>query len=169
MDLYLKTLSENEKAQLIERYRHMKELQNQGICPGCYNLKTQEIFPWEGVLIYEDDKIMCQFETFPRALGQTTVVCKEHYEDVSEMPLELGTHILKVSQAVIKLHKEILGAEKVYITTLCDGKRNHLHFSLFPRLKGESIGFGNFVKEDKILMDYEETVALYKKRLKELL
>jgi hypothetical protein len=31
------------------------------------------------------------------------------------MPPELGTHILKISDAIIKLHKEIIGAEKIYM------------------------------------------------------
>lgn len=167
--MYIKPLSESEKMQLKERNMKMRNLQNQGICFGCRNFETQEIFPAEGLLIYEDDKVRCQFERFPRVLGQTTIVAKDHYEDISEMPLELGTHILKISKAIIQLHKEIIGAEKVYMCTLCDGKRNHLHFSLFPRLKGDSIGFGNFVKEDCILMDYEEDVKKYQERMKELL
>lgn len=166
--MYIKALSENEKAELKQRASRIKELQEQGVCFGCYNFETDEIFPSEGLIIYEDDKVRCQFERFPRATGQTTIVSKSHYEDISEMPLDLGTHILKVSNAIIKLHKEIIGAEKVYMCTLCDGKRNHLHFSLFPRLKGESSGFKNFVKEDSLLMDYHEEVAIYKEKMKEL-
>jgi hypothetical protein len=57
-------------------------------------------------------------------------------------------------------------AEKVYMCTVCDGKRNHLHFALFPRLKGETIGFRNFVREEGIIMDYHETIELYKHKLK---
>lgn len=167
--MYIKVLSESEKAQLKQRARRIKELQEQGICFGCYNFETDEIFPSEGLIIYEDDKVRCQFERFPRAVGQTTIVSKAHYEDISEMPLDLGTHILKVSNAIIKLHKEIIGAEKVYMSTLCDGKRNHLHFSLFPRLKGESIGFKNFVKDDGFLMDYHKEVEIYRVRIQELL
>ena len=165
--LYVKPLSEDEKAVLKQRTARIKELQEKGICFGCYNFETGELFPGEGLIFYEDDKVRCQFEKYPRATGQTVIVSKEHYEDISEMPLELGTHILKISNAIIKLHKEIIGAEKVYMCTLCDGKRNHLHFSLFPRLKGETIGFKNFVKEDGILMDYHETVEIYKQKMKE--
>jgi len=112
--------------------------------------------------------VRCQFEKFPRATGQTIIVSKEHYEDISEMPLDLGVHILKISNAIIKLHKEILGAEKVYMCTICDGKRNHLHFQLFPRLKGEKIGYQNFVREEGILIDYQETADLYRKALKNI-
>ena len=52
---------------------------------------------------------------------------------------------------------------------ICDGKRNHLHFQLLPRLKGESIGYQNFVREEGIIMYYLETVELYKKKMKEIL
>ncbi|MCB2298173.1 HIT family protein [Clostridium tagluense] len=128
-----------------------------------------DIFPDEGLIFYEDDKVRCQFEKYPRATGQTIIVAKEHYEDISEMPLELGTYILKISDAIIKLHKEIIGAEKVYICTICDGKRNHLYFQLLPRLKGEPKGYGNFVREEGIIMDYHETVELYKQKLKEII
>lgn len=167
--MYIKQLSENEKGALNQRIERIKELQEKGICPSCYNFKTEDVFPGEGLIFYEDDKVRCLFERYPRATGQTIIVSKEHYEDISEMPLELGVHILKITSAIIKLHKEIIAAEKVYVCTVCDGKRNHLHFSLFPRLKGESTGFRNFVKEDRIIMDYHETVELYKRKLKEIL
>jgi len=167
--LYIKQLSENEERALNQRFEKIKELQEKDICFGCYNFNTGDIFPDECLIFYEDDKVRCQFEKYPRATGQTIIVSKEHYEDISEMPLELGTYILKISDAIIKLHKEIIGAEKVYMCTICDGKRNHLHFQLFPRLKGDPRGYGNFVREEGIIMDYHETVELYKHKMKEFI
>ncbi len=113
--LYVKQLSENEKIALNERYEKIKELQEKGTCFSCYNFITGDIFPDDGLIFYEDEKVRCQFEKYPRATGHTIIVAKEHYEDISEMPLELGVHILKISDAIIKLHKEIIGAEKVYM------------------------------------------------------
>jgi histidine triad (HIT) family protein len=167
--LYVKQLSEEEEKALKQRSEKIKVLQEKGICFGCYNFSTGDIFPDNGLIIYEDEKVRCQFEKYPRATGQTIIVSKEHYEDISEMPLELGTYILKISNAIIKLHKEILGAEKVYMCTICDGKRNHLHFQLFPRLKGEPRGYGNFVRKEGILLDYHETAEIYKQKLKKLM
>jgi len=123
------------------------------------------IFPEDGLIIYEAELIRCQFEKYPRANGQTIIVSKDHYEDISEMPIELGTYILKVSNIIIQLHKEILGAEKVYMCTICDGKRNHLHFQLLPRLKGEKTGYQNFVREEGLLMDYNDYAGIYSQRL----
>lgn len=164
--MYVKSLSESEKAGLNNRVQKIKELQEQGICFSCQNFITGDIFPDEGLIFYEDEQVRCQFEKYPKATGHTVIVAKNHYEDISEMPLDLGIHILKVSDIIIKLHKEILGAEKVYMCTICDGKRNHLHFQLFPRLKGETIGFGNFAREEGILIEYHKTVELYKEKMK---
>lgn len=41
--------------------------------------------------------------------------------------------------------KGALGAEKVYLNTMCDGEINHLHFQLFPRYAGDAIGSSRFV------------------------
>lgn len=167
--MYVKSLDAKEKQNLRSRGLKIRELQEKGICFGCYNFEHGDIFPDDGLIFYEDDLVRCQFEKYPRATGQTIIVSREHFEDISEMPLDLGTHILKVSQAIIKLHKEILKAEKVYMCTICDGKRNHLHFQLLPRLKGEQIGYGHFVKEEGILMDYQDTIQEYRKRITDLI
>ena len=165
--MYVKKLDNCEIKKLEERNRKIRDFQNKGICFSCENFITGDIFPDEGLIIYEDEMIRCQFEKYPRANGQTIIVSKDHYEDISEMPLELGTYILRVSNLIIQLHKEILGAEKVYMCTICDGKRNHLHFQLLPRLKGETTGYQNFVREEGILMDYKENAKIYSERLKE--
>ncbi len=167
--MYVKELSENDKKVLKQRGLKIRELQEKGICFGCHNFEHADIFPDDGLIFYEDEKVRCQFEKYPRATGQTIIVSKVHYEDISEMPLDLGVHILKISDAIIKLHKEILGAEKVYMCTICDGKRNHLHFQLFPRLKGEPIGYVNFVRDEGILVDYHETIELYRQKIKRIL
>lgn len=167
--MHVKELSNIDKIVLNQRVEKIKKLQEEGTCFSCENFVTGDIFPDDGLIFYEDELVRCQFEKYPRATGHTVIVAKAHYEDISEMPLELGIHILKISDIIIKLHKEIIAAEKVYMCTICDGKRNHLHFQLFPRLKGETIGFGNFAREEGVLMDYHETVGVYRSRMKELI
>lgn len=115
--MYVKELDENSKLLLKQRREKIKEFQEKGLCFSCQDFITGDIFPDDGLIIYEDELVRCQFEKFPRALGQTIIVSKEHYEDISEMPLDLGIHILKISDIIIKLHKKILGAEKFNILT----------------------------------------------------
>jgi len=138
--LYVKTLSENEKIELKQRFNRIKELQEQGICFGCYNFKTGEIFPDEGLIFYEDDKVRCQFEKYPRATGQTVIVSKEHYEDVSEMPLELGTHILKISKTCEHYKLEIYEALGL------------VEFSIEPHLDKDNITDELLVLSEKYLL-----------------
>lgn len=166
--MFVKSLDKEDELLLIQRRKVIRAYQEKGICFSCQNFISGDIFPDDGLVIYEDELVRCQFEKFPRATGQTIIVSKHHYEDISEMPIDLGTHILKISNAIIKLHKEILGAEKVYMCTICDGKRNHLHFQLLPRLKGETIGYQNFVREEGVLMDYQKTTDLYREALKNI-
>ena len=64
--------------ELKQRFNRIKELQEKGVCFGCYNFKTRDIFPYEGLIFYEVDKVRCQFEKYPRATGQTVIVSKEH-------------------------------------------------------------------------------------------
>lgn len=167
--MYVKQLSDGEAQSLNQRRKTIKEMQEKDICFSCHNFISGDIFPDEGLIFYEDEKVRCQFEKYPRATGQAIIVSKEHYEDISEMPLELGIHILKISDVIIKLQKEIIGAEKVYMCTICDGKRNHLHFQLLPRLKGETIGYRHFVREEGIIMDYLETANLFRDKLKTII
>lgn len=77
--LYIKSLPEKDKTALKQRADKIKELQEQGICFGCYNFITGEIFPDEGLIFYEDDKVRCQFEKYPRITGQAIIVSKEHF------------------------------------------------------------------------------------------
>ena len=165
--MYKKMLSDDERSELQSRVNKIRKLQEEDICFGCHNFENSDIFPDDGLILYEDDLIRCQFERYPRVNGQTIIVSKDHYEDISEMPLELGTYILKMTNTLIQLHKEILGAKKVYLCTICDGKRNHLHFQLFPRLDGDRGGYGHFVEEEGILMDYHEIADEFRKRLEE--
>lgn len=166
--MYIKPLTDYEKVLLKQRGAQINELQEQDICFGCYNFEHGDIFPDEGLIFYEDSLVRCQFEKYPRATGQTIIVSKAHYEDISEMPLDLGTYILKVSNEIIKLLKETIGAKKVYMCTICDGKRNHLHFQLLPRLEGDPIGYENFVREEGLLMDYHETAKFFRNRLEKV-
>ena len=165
--MYVEKLINEDREELQARVHEIRVLQEDGICFGCYNFEHGDIFPDDGLIIYEDDLIRCQFEKFPRVTDQTIIVSKDHYEDISEMPLDLGNYIMLMAKKIIELHKELIGAEKVYMCTICDGKRNHLHFQLFPRLKGEMGGYGHFVKEEGVLRDYREIASIFRARLSE--
>ncbi len=73
--------------------------------------------------------------------------------------------VFAVCVRVVKAIKRSLGAEKVYLVTMCDGVLNHLHLQLLPRYAGEKIGSTRFVAPLAPLVDGEETAALLRSAL----
>jgi len=111
----------------------------------------------------------CFLETYPRNLGHTIILVKPHYEDISELPTSMATEIHNIMHTAVSALKRVLMAEKVYMCTMCDGKRNHLHFQLIPRYRGDTIrGSKLFVKERLILKDCDDVVVQLKTSIEAL-
>lgn len=125
--------------------RRVSTLRDQGHCPTCYDLETGELFGNGDRLIFEDAHFKVVLERYPRMPGHIIIIYKPHREDVSELDEDEAALVMMMCLRVIKAIKTSLGAEKVYLNTMCDGPRNHLHLQLFPRYKGEAIGSRRFV------------------------
>lgn len=146
------------------------DLISKGRCPTCENFKAGDVYPRSGErTFYEDDKLICLLEQYPRGVGHTIVLSKEHYTDISEMPFELGCRIVRVSGAVITALKEITGAIKVYQVTMCSGDINHLHFQLIPRAAGDKMGGQVFSMPRSVLVDDADAIAALRNRVTALL
>ncbi len=85
---------------------------------------------------------------------------KPHREDVSELSEDEAGRVFEECVRVVKAIKEGLGAEKVYLVTMCDGELNHLHLQLLPRYAWERIGSTRLVAHREPLVDGEETARL---------
>src|SRR3712207_5022369 len=163
-------MTEQDKARRDAIGQRCDKLISQGVCPTCRNFKTGNVFPGQDTLIYfQDDNLVCLLEMFPRASGHTIILSKEHYADIADMPVELGCHIMRVTNALVNALKHVLGAEKVYLVTMCSGELNHLHFQLLPRLQGEQIGGRVFAAERGVLTDYEDTRRALAEEVQKLL
>lgn len=145
-------MTEEEKLKKKEIGAKVKEIKNKDLCPSCYNQEFGGLYPdFTERKIYENEKVVCFLEEYPRTPGHTIILAKEHYEDISEMPVEVGTAVMEAATHVVNKIKEVLGAEKVYMCTMCDDGRNHLHFQLIPRYEGNVIGSKLFVNERGIV------------------
>lgn len=60
------------------------------------------------------------------------MVYKPYREDVSGLAAEEAGRVFQPCVRVVDAIKRGLGAEKVYLNTMSDGPRNHLHLQLFP-------------------------------------
>lgn len=144
--------------------RRVQELREQGICDTCHSLTTGEPYS-NAFILYEDDRFLVTLESYPRARGHTIVVYKPHRADLSELNDDEAGTVFRLCVRVANALKQGLGAEKVYLNTMCDGPINHLHLQLFPRYPGERIGSSRFVAERGPLVDGEEIVRLVRMAL----
>jgi diadenosine tetraphosphate (Ap4A) HIT family hydrolase len=114
-------------------------------------------------IFHEDDLTCCMLELWPRNPGHTIILVKPHFEDLSEMPISVGAQVVPILQVATAALKQVLRTEKVYLCSMCDGRRNHLHFQLIPRMPGDTItGSKLFVKERQRLEDCADTVLQLK-------
>jgi diadenosine tetraphosphate (Ap4A) HIT family hydrolase len=134
--------------------RAVADLRRQGICATCHDLATGEPYG-NHFILYEDDLFKVTLEPYPRARGHTIVVYKPHRADLTELSEEEAGRVFQMCLRVANAIKRGLGAEKVYLNTMCDGPLNHLHLQLFPRYAGDPIGSRRFVAERRPLTDGE--------------
>jgi len=127
-----------------------------GICYQCHDLATGEFFAGQAV-IADEERIRIVLDSNPKTRGHTIVVWKPHRRDFSELKpketAELFTRCTEVANAI----KRGLGAEKIYLVTMCDGEPNHLHIQLIPRYAGEGIGSKRFVAPRTPIEDADAT------------
>ncbi len=141
-----------QRAQLTQR---VESLRQQGICDTCYDLDTGGALYGAADILYEDDLFKVKLEQYPRAYGHTIVLYKPHRADLSELSEEEASLVFPLCLRVVRAIKQALGAEKVYLVTMCDGTLTHLHLQLLPRYDGETIGSTRFVAERRPLTEGE--------------
>jgi histidine triad (HIT) family protein len=158
--MLIRPLTQQEQIQYQNLLAKIKTLQQEGICPTCRNLEIGDVYPpIDNQIFYENELVSCFLESFPRNPGHSIILVKPHFEDISELPLGMTAKVYSVIHAAIDALKKVISAEKVYLCTMCDGKRNHLHFQLIPRMAGDKVtGSKLFVKERGILINYKEVV-----------
>lgn len=142
---------QQERALLNQR---IEALRQQQVCSSCYDLATGALFRHQSV-IYEDHAFKVVLELYPRMLGHTIVLYKPHYEDITELSDAESGRLFQFCTHVAKAIKGGLGAEKVYVNTMCDGELNHVHIQLFPRYPGDPTGSTRFVAPRGPILDGE--------------
>jgi histidine triad (HIT) family protein len=136
--------------------KRIEELRQHGICYACHDLRTGELFSHQDV-VFEDTQFRVALDLNPRMRGHTIVLYKPHREDLSELSQEEAGRVFAFCALVTRAIKEGLGAEKVYLNTMCDGGINHFHVQLFPRYPGDPIGSERFVAPRGPVVDGPET------------
>jgi diadenosine tetraphosphate (Ap4A) HIT family hydrolase len=147
--------------------RTIEDLRARGICYACYDLQTGELFRDQHV-VFEDSHFRVALDLNPRMRGHTIVLYKPHREDISELTGEEAGCVFAFCVLVTRAIKEGLGAEKVYVNTMCDGGINHFHLQLFPRYPGDPVGSKRFVAPRGPVIDGVETAHRIREALLKL-
>lgn len=151
------TTSERPAAYLAlgERIQRLKDA---GICYQCHDLATGEVFPDQSI-VADEERIRIVLDTYPKGHGHTIIVWKPHRADFTELDphetAELFTRCNDVANAI----ERGLGAEKIYMATMCDGEPNHLHIQLIPRYPGKPVGSRRLSGPRFPIRDADATIA----------
>ncbi|AEK19228.1 HIT family protein [Methanococcus maripaludis] len=107
-------------------------------------------------IIYEDDKFLAFMDAFPRAVGHTLIIPKEHFETFDELPKELACEMMEVIHKIVKkLEKlEMDGYNLLNNNKQVSGQEvPHVHFHIIPRYENE--GYPVYVLKDPINVDLD--------------
>lgn len=116
------------------------------ICPLCLavqGVENDKTLVRASDVVYKDDKVMAFITSFfiGNNKGHVVIIPNEHFENIYDLPSDLGAHIFEVAQKMAKALKTAYGCTG--ITTLqCnepDGGQHafHYHFHVFPRYKDD--------------------------------
>ncbi len=123
-------------------------------------------------IVYRDDFVTAFISAYSTGKnpGHTTIVPNQHFENLYNLPEELGAAVFRASQKLARAIKEVFGCGGVVIRQnnepTGDQHTFHYHLHIYPRY--ETDGFNNQHPDDKVLVN-EETRAGQARLLKESL
>lgn len=87
--------------------------------------------------VYEDEDFRVILDIAPAAKGHALILPKEHYDNLFELPEELGAKVLKVAAKVCDAQKKALSCDGVNLLqnngTAAGQSVFHFHMHLIPR------------------------------------
>lgn len=128
---------------LINRYHHAPKNYKCPICLGIKGIENEDTMLKQADLVFKDDLVSVFINSFwiPTCEGHVIIVPNDHYENIYELPENVGHRILEM----VKMMS--LAMKKAYV---CDGittRQNnepagnqhafHYHHHVFPRYDGD--------------------------------
>jgi len=94
-------------------------------------------------VVFENENVICFMPMDVEVYGHTLVVPKRHYEDLYDVPADMLSELIKVSQKLTLEYRSLIGATGMNIMHASgkDGQQSvfHFHFHLLPRFKNDGI------------------------------
>jgi len=104
-----------------------------------------EVWTVEADIVFRDDSVTALIspEQWPRNPGHVLIVPNAHYENLYDLPLDLGTRIHEVSRRVAVAMKAAYACEGISTRQHNEPAANqevfHYHLHVFPRYKGDEL------------------------------
>lgn len=93
--------------------------------------------------VYSDNNILAFLDIAPISKGHTLVIPKDHYENLFDMPEELGNHFLKVMKILGLAIMKTTGATGINVVMNNYSSAGqvvpHAHWHLVPRIEGDGL------------------------------
>jgi len=106
-------------------------------------------------IVYEGRKVMAFLDSDPINEGHILIIPKRHYLDVDEIPIELLSDMMELSQKIVEVIKKLYAPDG-YSIMQNGGEFNdigHYHLHIFPRYKND--GFGWTYSKEKFAVTKE--------------
>ena len=144
-------------------YNHAPEYYKCPICLGVKGIESEDTLLKQADLIYKDDLVSVFINSFwiETAKGHVIVVPNEHYENIFDMPSEIGYRVFDVAKKVSLAMKHAYRCDGITLRQnnepASDQHAFHYHLHIFPRYDGDSFNI-NLTKKS-ILSDPNERIS----------
>lgn len=108
--------------------------------------------------VYEDEIVRVIMDINPGTNGHMLIIPKEHYNNLTDIPVDVLSHIQSIAKNMYTLLKEKLNIDGL---TLCQNNDygqevKHYHLHLIPRYKDDNLRMTFKIKKDDIQYIYEK-------------
>ena len=130
------------------------------ICLGIHEADSSETLMRPADIIYKDDLVTGFINSFfiGKNAGHAIVVPNDHYENIYDLPAEIGHRVFDVSQKISLAMKKVYGCDGITIRQnnepAGDQHAFHFHLHVFPRYKDD--GYNAVQPSEKRLADPKE-------------
>lgn len=148
-------------------HNHAPENYKCPICLGVNGIENEDTLLKQADLVIKDDLVSAFINSFwiDTAKGHVIVVPNDHYENLFDIPEEVGNRIFEVSKKVALAMKESYKCDGITLRQnnepTGDQHAFHYHQHIFPRYDGDSFNV-NMTKKS-ILSDPSERLEYAKK------
>lgn len=106
-------------------------------------------------IIYEDDDFLVFLDIKPATNGDSLIVPKKHFLDITELDEELLLKMQKLITKLYTIYQEKLNCIGLTLTTNKDYAQEikHLHIHFIPRYRDDKVGY---LSNKEILKDLKE-------------